>query len=283
MKLYRVLLLIVFSCAIFFASAISDILAQQIIVEDKEVIYDGPYTAYASAKRYGGALTNGLHVFLYASAASTPFGRNSRYGLVLATVAQGITQWEDKKSGGPIDGQFFIDNQIERRAEPNIGVAAASVSGDDKSVTQPINPPMYRAVAGAGVPAMVFLQFPTETEEPGNGTGGGCSSNTPGMYSLSGLYTATPGDTHEVCLITDAPYSQVYWYVKVPWDTSPGTLGTPQGKDTGDGTTKEATFSYTFPSGAMHTGTFRITAYIYRSDNTIYEESYTVTVEMVDN
>lgn len=88
----------------------------------------------------------------------------------------------------------------------------------------------------------------------------------------------SPGESFGVRLTTDAPYSQVYWYVKAPWETS--YYGTNVEIDSGDGSTTEASLSYTFPSGAMHTGDFIITAYIYRSDQSVYEETYTVNVTM---
>ncbi|MDE0485108.1 MAG: hypothetical protein OXI67_21235 [Candidatus Poribacteria bacterium] len=65
--------------------------------------------------------------------------------------------------------------------------------------------------------------------------------------------------------------------MKAPWDTS--ERGSYIEGDSGDGTTTEATFSYTFPSGAMNTGDFLITAVIARwSDMSEYEETYTATV-----
>ena len=98
-----------------------------------------------------------------------------------------------------------------------------------------------------------------------------------GLFSVNCSYTASPGESHEACVTTDAPYSEIYWYVAAPGETG---LGTQQEIDTGDGTTTKARFSYTFPSGAMHTGTYKITAYIYRSDLSVYEESYTVDVSV---
>ncbi len=98
-----------------------------------------------------------------------------------------------------------------------------------------------------------------------------------GLTSSDGSYTARPGGTHQANLVADGPYSQVYWYVKAPSDTS--TYGTQVEIDTGDGATANASLSYTFP--AVVTGDYTITAYIYRSDLSVYEESYTVTVESV--
>lgn len=77
--------------------------------------------------------------------------------------------------------------------------------------------------------------------------------------------------------MTDAPFYEILWYVAAQGETG---LGTNIEVDTGDGTTTNATFSYTFPSGAMHIGTYKITAYIYRWNQSVYEESYTVDVSL---
>ncbi len=92
--------------------------------------------------------------------------------------------------------------------------------------------------------------------------------------------TPSPGETHEYRLITEVPFYFVNWYVKTPWDTS--ERGTLEEYDPGDGTINEATFSYTFPSGVMHTGDFLITAvyYLWSSDSSEHEETYTVTVSL---
>ena len=112
----------------------------------------------------------------------------------------------------------------------------------------------------------------------GNGENGGDDGgdNNQGISPTDPNRTPSPGEFYEVQVITDTPYSQVYWYVKAPWETS--TYGTNVEIDEGDGTTTEASMSYTFPSGAMHTGEFTITAYIYRDDLSVYEEAYTVNV-----
>ena len=88
-----------------------------------------------------------------------------------------------------------------------------------------------------------------------------------------------PGNTYEFRLITDVHYYWVNWYVKAPWETS--ERGTHIEGQLGDCETTESTFSYTFPSGAMHTGDFLITAVIYRgTDMSQYEETYTATVSL---
>ena len=91
--------------------------------------------------------------------------------------------------------------------------------------------------------------------------------------------TLQPGDNATFNLVTRAPYYWVDWSVKAPWETS--ERGTYVEGISGDGTAAETSLSYTFPSGAMHTGDFLITAVIYRwSDMSSYEETYTVTVNM---
>ena len=94
--------------------------------------------------------------------------------------------------------------------------------------------------------------------------------------SSSDSGTLSPGETIEAHFVADGPYSQVYWYVKAPGDTG---YGTEVEIDTGDGVATVASLSYTFPSDAD--GEYTITAYVYRSNQSVYEESYTVTVESV--
>lgn len=89
-----------------------------------------------------------------------------------------------------------------------------------------------------------------------------------------------PGDRRTFCLVTDAGYHSVYFYVNPPWGET-GSLGTNECTVyCEDGTATEVEFNYTFPSGAMHTGTFTITAYIYRADQSVYEETCTIDVTL---
>ncbi len=89
--------------------------------------------------------------------------------------------------------------------------------------------------------------------------------------------TPQPGDSVTLNLITDESYYSIDWYVKAPWDTS--ERGTYEEYDYGDGTSTEASFSYTIPGGSMYYGDYLITAVIYRlSDMSSYEETYTVSV-----
>ena len=97
---------------------------------------------------------------------------------------------------------------------------------------------------------------------------------------LDGLFNAAPGDSHTALLSLDEPYYFVNWYVKAPGNTS--ARGTLERYVSSDGTQTESTFSYTFPSGAMYTGDYVITAYYYlwSSDPAPHEESYTVNVSI---
>lgn len=96
------------------------------------------------------------------------------------------------------------------------------------------------------------------------------------LSPFDGAYTANAGDSHTANFTAPAAYSSVYWYVKSPSDTS--AYGTTIEIDQGDGSTTTADFTYTFPSGVS--GVYQIMAYVYGSDNSVYEESYTVSVSL---
>ena len=91
--------------------------------------------------------------------------------------------------------------------------------------------------------------------------------------------TFETGDSVTLNLITAEPFYDVSWYVHTPGDTS--SSGTYLQSNSGDGTSTETSLSYTFPSGAMHTGSYLFRAVIYQwSDMAWYgEETYTVSVE----
>ncbi len=77
------------------------------------------------------------------------------------------------------------------------------------------------------------------------------------------------------------PYAHVYWYIKAPGDTS--SDGTWVETDAGDGEETHATMTYSFvdEDGELkeEAGFYEITAYVYRWDQSVYWESYTVWVE----
>lgn len=108
------------------------------------------------------------------------------------------------------------------------------------------------------------------------------ASPTPGIYLADANQIPQPGDSATLNLVTSEPYYVISLYVHTPWDTS--SSGTFVENVSGDGTSTETSFSYTFPSGAMHTGDFQFRAVIYRwSDMSSYEETCTVTVDMTPN
>ena len=98
--------------------------------------------------------------------------------------------------------------------------------------------------------------------------------------TFSGDCSCTGGDEWDSLMITDAPYSQIYWYVKAPGDTS--AHGTLESTVDRDGTERNSVFTYTFPEddGLPGTGSsYEITAYVYRWDQSVYWESYSIFVE----
>ena len=108
---------------------------------------------------------------------------------------------------------------------------------------------------------------------PDNGTP---AEPTRSLTPSTGTYTATAGDSHTANFSTSSPYSSIYWYVKSPSDTS--AYGTTVEIDQGDGSTTTADMTYTFPSDVS--GDYTIMAYVYDSDNSVYEESYTVSISL---
>lgn len=105
------------------------------------------------------------------------------------------------------------------------------------------------------------------------------TSPTSGIFVSGSNQTYQPGDSATLNLVTSEPYYSVDWYVHAPWDTS--SSGTYQQNVSGDGTSTETSFSYTFPSGTMYTGNFTFRAVIYRWSDMSQEgdETYTITVE----
>ncbi len=114
-----------------------------------------------------------------------------------------------------------------------------------------------------------------------DGDGMGLAPST-GIFLADSESTIEPGDSATLSLVTSESYYWVDWYVKAPWES--GDRGTHQEGTHGDGTSTTTSLNYTFPSGIMHTGDFLITAVIYRySDMSMYEETYTVPVDMTPN
>ena len=111
------------------------------------------------------------------------------------------------------------------------------------------------------------------TDHKNHRTSPSASNTSPSFSPASGSYFASAGDTHEGKFVVNAPYSSVYWYVKSPSESG---LGTNVGTNYGDGSTTEASLSYTFPRDAS--GDYVITAYVYPESGSVYEVSYTVSV-----
>ena len=103
-------------------------------------------------------------------------------------------------------------------------------------------------------------------------------TSTLGITLANSDQTFQPGDSVSLELLTADPFYNVSWYVHTPGDTS--SSGTYQSDSYGDGATVSAWFSYTIPSGAMHTGDYLFRALIYRWSDMSYvgEETYTVSV-----
>lgn len=97
----------------------------------------------------------------------------------------------------------------------------------------------------------------------------------PGLRPINGSsYYANAGDTYEMGLVTNAPYSRVEWYMKPAGDTSPD--GANVDTDYAVGTTTEAELSYALPNGSP--GDCTITAHVFNSDGTDYKVTYDVYV-----
>ncbi len=204
----------------------------------------------------------------------------STYGYVSCDYFRNVEKTEISHGNWTLDIWYTKDalNDVE---QPVFGDTYYSMTGEKKFwfkkprdvkgkatsiITNHLNEPddSYVYLASA------WVDFPTEEPPPED------VNQNLGITPTDPNQSPSPGKAYEVRVITDAPYSQVYWYVKAPWETS--TYGTNVEIDEGDGTTTEASMTYTFPSGAMHTGEFTITAYIYRDDLSVYEETYTVNV-----
>ncbi len=93
--------------------------------------------------------------------------------------------------------------------------------------------------------------------------------------------TPSPGNAFRLKVDTDGePYYWIDLSALTPWGTNESVSTVVEGGRLGDGTKTEAEFTYTFPSGAMHTGDYQFTARIYRwSDMSEYEITNTITVK----
>ena len=123
----------------------------------------------------------------------------------------------------------------------------------------------------------------TFTHDPQGETGLGATDRADGT-TFSGECDAVGGNDWHSLIKTEGLYSQVYWYVKAPGDTS--AYGTHIETDQGDGVTRKANMTYTFPEdvddpnkeGDQQGVYYEITAYVYKWDLSVYTDSYKVWV-----
>lgn len=201
-------------------------------------------------------------------------------------VGNGKAEYEgiiDKILPDPSDAYGVVTTTVPYDVNTSINQceAWASISG---ALYDPRNPPPAKMthVSMSSIP-----WWYEESGRGGNGEGGdgnneGGSNNdggneTPQNIILSpsdGSSTATAGSSYTVNLSVPSGYTRIHWYIKSPSDAGYGTTAA---TETGNGSSStSASYTYTMPSDAS--GDYVLTAYIYLSDNTISEASYTVTV-----
>ena len=118
------------------------------------------------------------------------------------------------------------------------------------------------------------------------------------VEQLEGLGPTTDGETFsddctvntgdewenwESLIYTEGPYHSVYWYVRGPEDERERLVGDPV---FGDGVTRKSTMTTSFPEdvddpnkpGDQKAVWYKITAYVYRWDQSVYTKSYPVWV-----
>ncbi len=109
---------------------------------------------------------------------------------------------------------------------------------------------------------------------PDGDSGDAGGSHNIRLASITG-YEAVPGTTHEASITTDVPYYSIIWGITSPGQTDPDIVAE---TDHGDGTTTEATLSYTFSSDS-ELGEYVISAYVFLNDLTLVTESYNVNLK----
>ena len=180
-------------------------------------------------------------------------------------------------------GYTLIYWYIQAPGESGYGTSVETTYGDGSSTTASYTYSLPSGASGDYVlTAYTYLSDSTivEPSYTVSVSSGGTSapapapSPSPGLSPAGGSYAASAGESHTANLTTSVPYSTVYWYVLPPWDTS-SYYGTNEQTDYGDGVATETSFNYVFNGN----GSFKITAYIYTSDNNVTEYSYTVDVQ----
>ncbi len=258
MKLYRVLLLLVLICTTLFIGVTNTILAGR--------YQDEYWIAEAYAWRSGGLNNDRLHVNMWGSAECTARATNTT--LTIDFRIFGKPELDEHYPDYIQYGSGYIVENFKSHYQENSGEVDVISEGNYSALFR-IQAREIQRVGPMPPPPPPPDPIPPEPIED-------CPCDTVGIESVSGLYTARPGESHEACVMTDTPFSEIYWYVAAPGETG---LGTNIEVDIGDGTRRNSTFSYTFPGGATQTGTYKITAYIY-GENHVYEESYTVNVSL---
>ncbi len=250
MKLSHVLLLIIFS-GILSVGVVIDI-----SLAESQIRRDMPYEAYVRGYRSGGN-EDRLHVYMYARASSADRARNGT--LVIEFALDNALP--ERIPVHNVNRHYWHSDSRTFPFEESGGYVQAEAYGLDTGGV------WHGATARIDVPPMPPPVPPGGTDPQF------------GISSTDSDDSASTGETHSYRLVTETPYYWVGWYVKAPWESSDrGTFIT---DELGDGTKTESTFSYTYPSGSMHTGDFLITAVIYRwSDMSQYEETYTETVSL---
>ena len=105
------------------------------------------------------------------------------------------------------------------------------------------------------------------------------TTSTPAPVSASlspadGSSTATPGSSYTVNVSVPSGWTRIYWYIKSPSESGYGTSAVIY--TSGDSSSTSSSYTYSIPDDAS--GDYVLTAYVYVSDNTIAEPSYTVSV-----
>ena len=253
MKLYRVFFLIFFS-GILFVGVVSNIFS---VVR----VQDGPYIAEANAYRSGGINNDRLHVNLYAMAESKASARYGQLG-----VTQNVNNRPELDFAWvkvDVNGSYWISAKLRVTNEENAADTFASAKGSST------NGGTFVATAWDNV-----LVMPPSPLSPPIFDDGPCQS--PGLYPVNDLYTATGGETKESCLLASGPYSSVDWYIQSPSEIVDG-VSTYIETDSGDGTSTEARMSYQFPADASGDYVIYVNVQL-ASNNSTYNESYTVSV-----
>lgn len=103
------------------------------------------------------------------------------------------------------------------------------------------------------------------------------TTTTPSTTKSPGVYISvektTVGDSVDVEFVPKATWSTIYWYRRSPSDSS--DLGEYVDSSYGTGDTSAASTSITIPSDGLD-GNYKITAYVYYSDNSIEQYSSSV-------